>query len=168
MKLCPFCNSEIEDDAVYCDECGLKVTDKVEEPNTREYADENTTNVSEKSIATTDCEKSQIHTSAVEKGQLTVSDKGDKDSTPVESDNNNGKKEKKWSLVSLIMAIVTYGLTCTGILAILGLITSILGIVFGIKGMSTEKKGMAIAGLVISLSWYIFLILCILFASVLS
>ncbi len=60
---------------------------------------------------------------------------------------------------ALILGIVTYVLTITAILSICAPITSIVGIVYGVKGLCSEKKGMAVAGIIINGSWWGLLLL---------
>ena len=55
---------------------------------------------------------------------------------------------------ALILGIVSYILTFTAILSICVPVTSIVGIVYGVKGLHSEKKGRAVAGIIINASWW--------------
>lgn len=55
--------------------------------------------------------------------------------------------------ISMVLGLVSILTWC---LPILGLPTTITGLVFGIKGLNSERRGQAIAGIVLSTSFLVF------------
>lgn len=69
------------------------------------------------------------------------------------------KEEKKsnpkhLAVYSIVIGIITWLLTFTGVGAILAILTTIIGIVLGIMALKSTQKGKAIGGIIINASWW--------------
>lgn len=126
-KVCKQCGSELEDNALFCDECGARVEieNKQEEINV------------------------QVTTQATENQNIGVAQQKVNDSVvkqPTQSQNET-KKQSGLGIVGFIFGILSF-LSC-GVFYI----PEILGIVFCCVALSdkTKKHGLAVAGLILSI-----------------
>lgn len=123
--ICNSCNRQIPDNSIYCPECGAPVTAASEEKN----------NASEVSSPYGFSDYSQNPGGTTYNGGL--------GGTP--SSNIDGDPTKDgYSVASLVISLVGLFTCCCG------LPINIVSLIFGIIGTKSTKKGMAIAGIVIS------------------
>ncbi len=150
-KKCINCGAELDDDQLFCDDCGTKQIIEPQ-PKTKKKA----TAQSQK-VTVTEADKQAIIQAEADAKVRLEAEKAEKARKQEERKNN----PKHLAITSLILGIVSY-------LSILGIVvpiaTSILGIVFGFKGLKSEKKKTAIAGIIVNISFIVFFIAILIFA----
>ena len=125
---CPNCNQPIGEGAKFCTNCGTPITQQTAEVKTEEVKPEQTTEVKAEEVKT--------ENTAWQQTAPTM--------TPDMSYYEEPKKTTNgFAIAGLVVSLVTP-------FNIVSLVLSILGLVFGIKKWNSSGKGMAIAGIVIS------------------
>lgn len=160
-KKCLFCGNVIEDNDLFCDECGKKQT---ETPSAKDDSKQSQPTPS----VQTDLQKITPDKNNNSEGQLSQKSKEElqikaeaeaKIRLEYEISEKNRKKEerknnpKHLSVLSLICSIISYPLIFTFILPF---ITVPLSIVLGVKGMKSTLKIPAILGIVLSAAVAVF------------
>ena len=150
-KKCINCGAELDDDQLFCDDCGTKQIIKPQ-PKTKKKAP-----VPSQKATVTEADKQAIIQAEADAKVRLEAEKAEKARKQEERKNN----PKHLAITSLILGIVSY----LSILAIVvPIVTSILGIVFGFKGLKSEKKKTAIAGIIVNISFIVFFIAILIFA----
>ena len=150
-KKCINCGAELDDDQLFCDDCGTK---QIVEPQPKAKKKAQTP---PQKTTVTEADKQAIIQAEADAKVRFEAEKAEKARKQEERKNN----PKHLAIASLILGIVSY----LSILAIIvPIATSILGIVFGFKGLKSEKKKTAIAGIIVNISFIIFFIAILIFA----
>lgn len=172
-KKCLFCGNVMEDDDLFCDECGKKQAEaSPEKDNTKQTEfistpQEVQRNSSKKETRTNSIPKNQSQEER--EAELRIKSEAEaKIRLEYEINEKNRKKEdrknnpKHLAILSLIFAIVSYPLIITTIF--LPIITAPIGLILGIKGLKSTKKITAVFGIILSAIVILFYILSIILA----
>lgn len=81
------------------------------------------------------------------------------------SNNNEVNESKGLSIASLVLGIVAFVITKTGLIA---LACAILAIIFGVKGQKRAGKGMAKAGMILGIIYVSLFALALVFITILG
>ena len=144
-KKCINCGAELDDDQLFCDDCGTKqIVDS--QPKTKKQEPTPT----QKATVTEADKQAVIQAKADAKKEEKARKREERKNNP-----------KHLAIISLILGIVSY----LSILAIIvPIVTSVLGIVLGFFGLKSEKKKTAISGIAVSISFIVFFIAILVFA----
>ena len=155
-KKCISCGAELEDDELFCGDCGAKQV-VTPEPKTKKAKSRQTEQPQKKNAEMTESEKQLfIQAEAEAKARLMLE----------REENEKKKTERKrnpkhFAIVSLILGIASLA----GILTITGpFITVPTGLVFGCLGLKSEKKAMSIIGMGLDILTVIVYALIIIYA----
>lgn len=169
-KKCIYCGAELEDDALFCDECGKKqelAKETETEPNDPKDAELKAKQEADAKAkaeaaqrAKEEAEK-QAQEAAEAKAKLEAEKQAkaeeearkEKAAEAKRLEKERKKEERKANptykaYASLILGILTWATSATGL--IIPLITMLLGIFLGVQALKTTKKKTAIAGLVLN------------------
>ena len=153
-KKCINCGCELEDDELFCGDCGTKQVLDHEPKAKKEKAPKPAKN--EKPTITEADKQDFIQAEAEARARLQLECE-EKEKKKAERKNN----PKHFAILSLIIGLLSY----IGILTIVGpFITVPLGVVFGFKGLKSEKKKTSIAGIGLNIGTIIVYALIIIFA----
>ena len=151
IRKCISCGAALEDDEIFCGECGAKQVADVES----EVKQEKNTKLENSTTAELD-KDAFLQAKAEAKARLEF-EREEKERKKAERKNN----PKHFAIISLIMGILSY----VGIFTIFGpFITVPLGLVFGFLGLKSEKKKTSIAGIGLNIGFIIVLVLILIFA----
>lgn len=150
-KKCINCGAELDDDQLFCDECGIKLVTESQMPKeTEKVSSSISTDISDANksefMQTQDDAKTRSKTEILEKAKKQEERKSNL---------------KHFAIISLILGIVSYISILTIVVPI---ITSIIGIVFGFKGLKSDMKKTSFAGIIINISFLILFAAIIIFA----
>lgn len=132
---CKVCGATVADDAKFCDNCGNKIEETVNEVNTE--------TVEEESYK----EPERVEAEVVSEGSAQTNNTTNEDVAPQNNADNSEKGPQGYSIASLVCGILGLFCCCCGWI---GLIVSIAGVVLGVIALNKncEGRGMAIAGIV--------------------
>ena len=167
-KKCINCGAELEDDQLFCDDCGTK---QISEPQPKEKKSKK---ASMQEVMSEADKQAMLQAEAEAKVRLEA-ERAEKikrqEERKIRLEAERAEKVKKQevrknnpkhlAIASLILGIISYLSILTVIVPI---ITCILGIVFGFKGTKSEKKKIAIAGIVLNISFIAFLVAVLILA----
>lgn len=147
-KKCINCGAELDDDQLFCDDCGTK---QVIEPQPKSKKEKKSKSVPQQTTISESDKQAIIQAEADAKARLEAK-KVEKAKKQEERKNN----PKHLAVASLILGIISYLSIVTIIIPIA---TSILGIIWGVKGRKSEKKKIAIAGIVLNIGFIVLFII---------
>ena len=167
-KKCIYCGAELEDDALFCDECGKK-QELPKEAETEQNAPKDAElKAKQEADAKAKAEAAQRAKEEAEKQAQEAAEakleaekqakaeeeaRKEKAAEAKRLEKERKKEERKANptykaYASLILGILTWATSTTGL--IIPLITMLLGIFLGVQALKTTKKKTAIAGLVLN------------------
>ena len=150
-KKCISCGAMLDDDELFCGDCGEKQVVEPEPKTKKEKASK-----PEKPTITEADKQAFIQAEAEAKARLEL-EREEKEKKKAERKSN----PKHFAIISLILGIVS----CVGILTILGpFITVPVGLVFGFLGLKSEKKMTSIVGIGLNILTVIMYALILIFA----
>ena len=169
-KKCIYCGAELEDDALFCDECGKKqelAKETETEPNDPKDAELKTKQEADakaKAEAAKEEAEKQAQEAAEEKAKLEAEKQAkaeeearkEKAAEAKRLEKERKKEERKANptykaYASLILGIliwITFMMGAAGL--IVTLLMMVLGMFFGVQALKSTKKKIAIAGLVLN------------------
>lgn len=156
-KKCISCGAMLDDDELFCGDCGAKQVVEPEPKAKKEKAPKaEKPQKPEKPTITEEDKQAFIQAEAEAKARLEL-EREEKEKKKAERKSN----PKHFAMVSLILGIVS----CVGILTILGpFITVPVGLVFGFLGLKSEKKMTSIVGIGLNILTVIMYALILIFA----
>lgn len=150
-KKCINCGSELDDDQLFCDDCGTKQIIEHQSKAKKDFQP-----LSQKTIVT-EADKQPIIQTVTDNKIRLEAEKAEKARKQEERKNN----PKHLAIVSLLLGIVSYLSILTIIIPIA---TSITGLIVGFKGFKSDLKKTAIMGIITNLSFLILFIAILIFA----
>ena len=148
-KKCIYCGAELEDDALFCDECGKKqelAKETETEPNDPKDAE---LKAKQEADAKAKAEAAQRAKEEAEKqAQEAAEAKLEAKERKKEERKANPTYKAYASLILGILIWITFMMGAAGL--IVTLLMMVLGMVFGVQALKSTKKKIAIAGLVLN------------------
>lgn len=148
-KKCIYCGAELEDDALFCDECGKKqelAKETETEPNDPKDAE---LKAKQEADAKAKAEAAQRAKEEAEKqAQEAAEAKRLEKERKKEERKANPTYKAYASLILGILIWITFMMGAAGL--IVTLLMMVLGMVFGVQALKSTKKKIAIAGLVLN------------------
>lgn len=156
-KKCISCGAILDDDELFCGDCGAKQVVEPEPKVKKEEAPKAEKAPKPEKPTITEADKQAfIQAEAEAKARLEL-EREEKEKKKAERKNN----PKHFAILSLIIGILSY----VGILTIFGpFITVPLGLVFGFLGLKSEKKKTSIAGIGLNIGTIVVFVLILIFA----
>lgn len=146
-KKCIYCGAELEDDALFCDECGKKqelAKETETEPNDPKDAE---LKAKQEADAKAKAEAAQRAKEEARKEKAAEAKRLEKERKKEERKANPTYKAYA-SLILGILIWITFMMGAAGL--IVTLLMMVLGMVFGVQALKSTKKKIAIAGLVLN------------------
>lgn len=134
--LCPNCNHDIPDKSVFCPECGCQLPSCTPAPESDSFLNDAPV-YSSPDFSSSSQQPDQGQNPAFDSGYPSQN-------AEIASEGDPGRNG--FSVASLVISLISTVFCCFGIM----LPFQISSLIFGILGCKSQKKGMAIAGIVIS------------------
>lgn len=146
-KKCIYCGAELEDDALFCDECGKKQELSKEAETEQNAPKDAELKAKQEADAEAKAEAAQRAKEEARKEKAAEAKRLEKERKKEERKANPTYKAYA-SLILGILIWITFMMGAAGL--IVTLLMMVLGMVFGVQALKSTKKKIAIAGLVLN------------------